>query len=120
MDGIARLRTRSRKQNGSLELNEEAAEDVAPKTKDYVESLGGVSIFCFRIARALACITLLTLSVVTLARDEHWYEKLGENASLLRVGITVAYVCTSSHYLPLSPTDELYIRPMQASWPLVL
>ncbi|TCD68834.1 hypothetical protein EIP91_009701 [Steccherinum ochraceum] len=89
--GIARLRTSSSKRNGGLELNGEDAEDVPPPSQDYVESLGGVSIFCFRVARALACIALLTLSSVTLARDEHWYEKLGENASLLRVGITVLY-----------------------------
>ncbi|TCD68817.1 hypothetical protein EIP91_009684 [Steccherinum ochraceum] len=89
--GIARLRASFTKRNGSLELNGDDTEDVPPPSQDYVESLGGVSIFCFRIVRALACIALLTLSAITLARDEHWYEKLGENANLLRVGTTVLY-----------------------------
>ena len=76
-----------------LELNGIEDEDVPPATdKSHVASLGGISIFCFRLARLFACLALFCISVVTITRDAHWKEDISRKENLLRVGLTGTYV----------------------------
>lgn len=92
--GIARYR-KNRHRVG-LELDGGDEDEVVPEAKNYVESLGGLTIFAYRIVRVLACIALLSLSAVDMTRNDNWRGEMGEKANLLRIGITVGYVCCSA------------------------
>ena len=92
--GISRMRKSFAAQRRvGLELNGIEDEDVPPATdKSHVASLGGISIFCFRLARLFACLALFCISMVTITRDAHWKEDISRKENLLRVGLTGTYV----------------------------
>lgn len=74
--------------------------DLSPFSikKNHIQELGGSIIFSFRIARLVACLTLLGLSTASLFNSGDWNHGLGDldTAKWLRIILTSVYVCAPS------------------------
>lgn len=67
-------------------------EDEQAEKPSHIESLGGLVIFLFRVARLLGCIALFSLSTNTLLRNKNLRAPLDLKANLFRIGLTGTYV----------------------------
>lgn len=93
MYGVGRLwKTFKNREYTGLEHAEVEEGDEQAEKPSHIESLGGLVIFLFRVARLLGCIALFSLSTNTLLRNKNLRAPLDLKANLFRIGLTGTYV----------------------------